>query len=81
MPNDMGIYCARASEEDAAFLREHFVEGTKWAVYEWGDLVGVFTVGDRFELGGRTRNHIRRERDGWEGEVFLDILVASPYSD
>jgi len=79
MPNADGSYSASASEKDATFLREHFVEGTKWEIFEWGESKGIFTVGDRFEMGGQVRNHVTRDWDGWKAEVFLRFLVARPH--
>ena len=79
MPNEYGVYIANGSEADATFLREHFVKGTKWEIFEFGYPKGIFTVGDRFEMGGAVRNHIVRDRDDWRGEAFLSVLEAKPY--
>ncbi len=78
MPNEYGIYVANNNEEDTAFLKEHFVKGTKWVIYEYGDIKGIFTVGDRFTLGGIERIRVTRDRDGWQGEVFPYWLEAKP---
>ena len=81
MPDKNGIYSAVASKEDEAFLLENFVEGTKWFIYEYGESKGLFTVGDRFELGGKVRNHVTRDRDGTKDSVFLFVLQAKPYKN
>jgi hypothetical protein len=75
---DKSIYSARRSESEAAYLLEHFVEGTVWVIHEFGETKGVFTVGKRFEKNGKIRNHVTSST-GWQGEVFLDILQAKPY--
>ena len=79
MPNEHGVYVYHGNKEDAAFILEHFVKGTKWLIFEWGDLKGVFTVGERFELGGMLKNSVTHAASGKQLEVFLCRLEAMPY--
>ena len=81
MPNEDGIYVGR-SEEDKEYLEKHFTEGTRWYLYEFGFLQGLFTVGRRSEPEkGRLRNEATREMDGQRVTAYLHGLEAEPFDE
>lgn len=74
-----GAYSSQ-DEEDAKYLEEHFLPGTEWEIFEWGESRGTYRVVRRYEM----RDQIKRAtlvdiHTGREQHVFMFSLIAKPY--